>query len=74
MKNYLNVIQIAVAVLLTAAILMQARGSGLGAAFGGDGNVYRTKRGVEKSLFVATIALAVVFFALSLTALFIPAA
>jgi len=72
MRNYLNIIQIAVAVLLMAAILMQSRGSGLGAAFGGDGNVYRTKRGVEKSLFTATIVLAVAFFVLSLAAIFIP--
>lgn len=71
MKNYLSIIQIAVAALLMAAILMQARGSGLGAAFGGDGNIYRTKRGVEKSLFTATIVLTVIFFALSLLAIYL---
>ena len=56
------IIQIALSVLLVIAILMQQRGSGLGAAFGGESNVFRTKRGIEKSLFYATIVLAALFF------------
>jgi preprotein translocase subunit SecG len=59
----LPIIQILLAVLLTTAILLQQRGTGLGSAFGGEGNVFRTKRGVEKSLFYATIGLTVLFFA-----------
>jgi protein translocase SecG subunit len=47
---------------LSAAILLQQRSSGLGIAFGGDGNVFRTKRGLEKGLFYATIALSCLFF------------
>lgn len=58
----LPIIQITLSVLLVVAILLQQRGSGLGAAFGGDSNVFRTKRGVEKGLFNATIVLAVLFF------------
>lgn len=58
----LPIIQIILSILLTGAILLQQRGSGLGAAFGGDSNVFRTKRGVEKILFYATIGLAVLFF------------
>ena len=65
MNFYLNIAQIAVSVLLVAAILLQARGSGLGATFGGEGNVYRTKRGVEKFLFRATIVLSILFFGLA---------
>jgi len=57
----LNIIQIVIAVLLTIAILMQQRGTGLSSAFGGEGNIYRTKRGLEKSLFILTIILAVLF-------------
>lgn len=57
----LNIIQIVIAALLTAAILLQQKGSGLSATFGGEGNVYRTKRGVEKILFIATILLAIAF-------------
>ncbi len=58
----LSIVLVVESVLLAGAILLQQRGSGLGAAFGGDGNVFRTKRGLEKSLFYATIALSALFF------------
>lgn len=58
----LNILQIISAVLLVAAILLQARGSGLGSVFGGEGNVFRTKRGLDKILFYFTIVVAVLFF------------
>lgn len=61
MQNTLNYIQIILAILLTASILLQHRGTGLGGAFGGEGNVYRSRRGAEKFLFYATIVLALVF-------------
>ena len=57
--------QIIVSVLLIGAILLQQKGTGLGASFGGSGQIYRSKRGLEKILFWATIVLAVIF---SLTA------
>ena len=62
----IDIIQITFAVLLIIAILLQNRGSGLGSAFGGEGNVYRTKRGVEKYLFYATIIFAILFLAIAL--------
>ena len=65
-STIINIAQITVAALLTASVLLQARGTGLGAAFGGEGNIYRTKRGLEKALFYATIVLAVLFFGISL--------
>jgi preprotein translocase subunit SecG len=46
---------------LIASILLQSRGAGLGATFGGESSVYRSRRGVEKTLFQFTIALAVLF-------------
>ena len=61
MTRFITIIQIVSAVLLIVAILLQQRGTGLSAAFGGEGNVYRTKRGLEKILFWATIFLAAVF-------------
>jgi preprotein translocase subunit SecG len=63
MQNALTVIQVAVSALLIVAVLLQQRGVGLSAAFGGEGNVFRTKRGVEKILFHATIVLSVLFLA-----------
>lgn len=62
----LNILQIIIAILLSIAILLQQRGAGLGAAFGGEGNIYRTKRGLEKGLFIATIILAACFLIVAL--------
>ena len=64
--SIIPIIQFTAAILLVAAILLQSRGTGLGTAFGGEGNIYRTKRGLEKSLFKATVALAVVFLGAAL--------
>jgi len=58
----LPIIQILLSVLLVTSVLLQQRGTGLGSAFGGEGNVFRTKRGVEKGLFYASIAITVLFF------------
>ncbi len=61
LERILTIAQIATAILLIGAILLQQKGSSLGGAFGGEGNVYSTKRGAEKTIFIATIVLAVVF-------------
>ena len=53
--------QVAVSIALMASILLQTRGAGLGAAFGGDSSVYRSRRGIEKRLFQFTVVLAVLF-------------
>ena len=65
-NNILDITQIILAVLLVGAILLQARGSGLGGAFGGDNNVFLTKRGIEKRLFQATVVIAILFFLVAL--------
>jgi preprotein translocase subunit SecG len=64
---FLNVLQIVVSVILIVVILLQVKGSGFGAALGGmsGGSVYRTKRGLERTLFQATILLAIVFIFIS---------
>lgn len=61
LNNIFNIVQIIIAVLLTIAILLQQRGTGLGGAFGGEGGVYYKKRGLEKIIFTGTIVLAVLF-------------
>ena len=71
MQLTLAIIQICISVLLVTAILLQQRGTGLSATFGGEGNIYRTKRGLEKGIFVATIVLAVLFVASALLAIFL---
>lgn len=60
------------AALLTAVILLQSKGTGLGGVFGGgEGNIYRTKRGAEKVLFIGTIVLAVLFFGTAFASLLV---
>ena len=66
MQTYLNVAQIVLSVALILIILLQVRGEGLGGIFGQPDTVYRTKRGVEKTLFQLTIALVVIFIILAL--------
>ena len=61
MQTYLNIAQIVLAVALTLIILFQVRGGGLGGIFGQPDTVYRTKRGVEKTMFQLTVVLAVLF-------------
>jgi preprotein translocase subunit SecG len=62
----IQVIQIIISVTIIALVLLQTKGSGLGGVFGGDGGIYRTRRGLEKTLYQATIGLAVAFFVVSL--------
>ncbi len=71
MLRYLNVIHIVVSILLIISILLQSRGAGLGSMFGGEGNIYKTKRGAEKTIFVSTIVLAIAFLGLALANLLI---
>ncbi len=61
MKEAVLVLQIIFSILLIVVILLQAKGSGLGQAWGGAGEFYHSKRGVEKILFKVTIVLAVLF-------------
>ena len=69
---YMHAIQIIVSVALVVVILAQAKGSGgLGGIFGGEGGVYHTRRGVERTLFNVTVGLAVTFFVVSLISVII---
>lgn len=65
MPSYLVIAQILVAVVLIGVILLQVKGGGLGGIFGQPDSVYRTRRGIEKSLFQLTIGLVVLFVILS---------
>ena len=69
MLTYLNIAQIVLAIALVLIILFQVRGGGLGGIFGQPDTVYRTKRGVEKTMFQLTIVLAVLFIIISIVSL-----
>lgn len=62
-RSILSIIQIVLAVILTVAILLQHSEAGAGGAFGGSDTVssWRTRRGFEKFLFIATIVLVIIF-------------
>jgi len=61
MEKFLPITQIVLAILLISAILLQHRGTGLGGTFASESNIYRSKRGIEKFLFYATIIFACLF-------------
>ncbi len=61
MNNIFQIITIVSAVLMTLLILLQTRGASLGAGFGGTGELFTERRGVDKSMHQVTIILAVVF-------------
>ena len=69
METYLYIAQIVVAIALILVAMLQVRGGGLGGIFGQADTVFRTKRGVERTLFQLTIVLAVVFIVLSIVSL-----
>ena len=62
----LDISQIILAVILILVVLLQNQGAGLGATFGGEGNIYRTKRGPEKLLFTSTIVISILFLIIAL--------
>jgi len=66
MSQLFSIIQIIISILLIICVLVQQRGSGLSGVFGGGGENYHTKRGLEKYIFIATIILAVLFIALGI--------
>jgi len=63
--RYLQIVQIIVSLSLIVGILLQAKGAGFGGIFGGEGGVYKSRRGVERTLFNVTIVLVVIFFIVS---------
>lgn len=63
---YLAIGQMLIAVALIGVILLQVQGGGLGGIFGQSDGVYRTRRGIEKTLFRLTIILAVVFIVMAI--------
>jgi preprotein translocase subunit SecG len=64
----IRVVQIILSVTVIVFILLQARGAGLGSAFGGSsaGSVFKTRRGVERLIFNLTVAFVILFALVSL--------
>lgn len=63
---YLNIAQVVVSICLIIVVLLQSRGTGFAAGFSSDSSIFRTRRGLERTLFQFTIGLAVVFVLLAI--------
>ena len=66
LSKVFTIFQFGLALALVVVILLQQKGAGLGAAFGGSGNVFSTRRGIDKLLYQATIVISILFFGVSL--------
>ena len=66
MATFLLIAQIILGIALTVLIVFQTQNSGAGSVFGSDTTVYRTRRGLEKTLYQATIVLSVIFVLLTM--------
>lgn len=71
--SFLEVLVFVSAILSVLLILLQQRGASLGAGMGSSGELYTTRRGLEKSMFIATIITCVIFVSSILGLLLIPA-
>ncbi len=71
--DILQIVTVVSASLAIVAILLQQRGASLGAGFGSSGELYTTRRGIDKSLFDATVVLSVIFVLSILVGLILPA-
>jgi protein translocase SecG subunit len=74
LENILIWVQLVVSVLLAVSILLQNRGSGLSASFGGDFGGYYTKRGMEKFLYWGSVVLATLFLGLAIANIYLGSA
>lgn len=73
LDSVLQLVMVGSAVLMVVAILLQQRGASLGAGFGSSGELFTTRRGIDKNLFEVTIVLATVFILSILAGLLLPA-
>lgn len=71
MNQILYYSQLIVSIILIVLVALQQRGAALGAGFGGGGEVYSTKRGIQKKIYYATIATATLFLVLGILNLLI---
>ena len=66
MQVYLNIAMVIISILLIVLIIVGARNSMVGNVFGGDSPVYHARRGIERTVFNATVWVSVIFFVLAI--------
>jgi protein translocase SecG subunit len=65
LRDFLSLAQILISALLIVLVLLQVRGTGFGAALGGQDYTFRTRRGIQRSLHRLTIAVVAIFLLIS---------
>ena len=71
MKTLFLIVSVLISILIVVFILIQGRGAGLGSAWGGGGEFFQTRRGIEKITLQVTVILIVLFFIVSAVNLFL---
>ncbi|MGD8458309.1 MAG: preprotein translocase subunit SecG [Anaerolineales bacterium] len=72
METFLDIGLIITSIALIASVILQSKGGGLGGLVGGDtGGVFSARRGIEKTLFQATIILSIIFFILAIVTVYV---
>lgn len=66
MKNLIFIVNVIVSIIVIFLILIQGKGAGLGSAWGGGGELFQTRRGIEKVIFRLTILFVILFYAFSI--------
>lgn len=69
---YLNIAQIVISFVVVGLILMQTRGTGFAAGYSADTSIFRTRRGLERTVFHLTISVGVVFVLMSILSVVLP--
>lgn len=68
----LQIVNVSSAILMIVSILLQQRGATLGAGFGSSGELYTTRRGIDKNLFEVSVIFAAIFILSILAGLLLP--
>ncbi len=68
METFVLIAQLLLGIIISVLVILQTQSSGAGSVFGSDTSVYRTRRGLEKTLYQATIVVGVLFFIISIVA------
>jgi preprotein translocase subunit SecG len=72
METFLDIGLIITSIALIASVILQSKGGGLGGLVGGDtGGIFSARRGIEKTLFQATIILSIIFFVLAIVTVYV---
>jgi preprotein translocase subunit SecG len=72
METFLDIGLIITSIALIASVVLQSKGGGLGGLVGGDtGGIFSARRGIEKTLFQATIILSIIFFILAIVTVYV---